>query len=239
MARADSPDAEDTHKQQEQHSIQDFELPKTLVTRIAKAALPDNIKLQKEAVTALVMSTTVFINYLAATAQDVTWSRSAKTITAQDVLKALEIIEFDDQVEPMKRELEGVSSSFFLLCNAKYGVVWKTVQDPKGKSKKRGAGEEEQKGKRKKAAEAVEEKGEEEEEEADEEEHEEEPEENEEVDELDGEGDELIIEGNALGGELGAGGQPGEDEEMEEHEPPEDVSMDVDVRGSQKDGEED
>ncbi|KZO97273.1 hypothetical protein CALVIDRAFT_536308 [Calocera viscosa TUFC12733] len=45
----------------------------------------------------------------AATAQDVTWSRSAKTITAQDVLKALEIIEFDDQVEPMKRELAGMS----------------------------------------------------------------------------------------------------------------------------------
>ncbi len=44
--------------------IENFELPKTVVTKIAKSALPDNAKLQKETVLALVKGSTVFINYL-------------------------------------------------------------------------------------------------------------------------------------------------------------------------------
>lgn len=44
--------------------IENFELPKSVVTKIAKSALPDNAKLQKETVLALVKGSTVFINYL-------------------------------------------------------------------------------------------------------------------------------------------------------------------------------
>lgn len=60
--------------------IENFELPKSLVTKIAKSAvssriyfltvfsnvsqIPDNVKLQKETVLSLVKGSTVFINYL-------------------------------------------------------------------------------------------------------------------------------------------------------------------------------
>jgi DNA polymerase epsilon subunit 3 len=52
--------------QQEQVSegIENYELPKSIVTRIAKSAIPDNAKLQKEFVLALLKGSTVFINYL-------------------------------------------------------------------------------------------------------------------------------------------------------------------------------
>jgi DNA polymerase epsilon subunit 3 len=38
-----------------------------VIVRLAKSVLPENTMIQKEAVTALVKSATVFINYLAAT----------------------------------------------------------------------------------------------------------------------------------------------------------------------------
>ncbi|KAF8530068.1 histone-fold-containing protein [Hysterangium stoloniferum] len=103
--------------------IDNFQLPKALVTRIAKSALPHDAKLQKDTVGALVDGSTVFINYLgtvhnfvarielnpcltAATAHDVAESRSRKTIAAPDILKALEIIEFGDLVSLLEEELE-------------------------------------------------------------------------------------------------------------------------------------
>ncbi|KAJ8700917.1 hypothetical protein PTI98_003895 [Pleurotus ostreatus] len=56
-------------QQQEQVSegIEQFELPKSLVTKIAKSAVPPDVKLQKDVVLSLVKSSTVFINFLAAT----------------------------------------------------------------------------------------------------------------------------------------------------------------------------
>lgn len=86
--------------------IENFELPKSLVTRIAKSAIPDNAKLQKETVLSLVKGSTVFINYLAATAHDVALSKQHKSISASDVLKALEMIEFGDLVDKLQEELQ-------------------------------------------------------------------------------------------------------------------------------------
>ncbi|KAG6327175.1 hypothetical protein ID866_11914 [Astraeus odoratus] len=86
--------------------IENFELPKTLVTKIAKSAIPDNTKLQKETVLSLVKGSTVFINYLAATAHDVALSKQHKSISASDVLKALEMIEFGDLVDRLQEELQ-------------------------------------------------------------------------------------------------------------------------------------
>ncbi|KAG6863928.1 hypothetical protein C0991_001921 [Blastosporella zonata] len=85
--------------------IENFELPKSLVTKIAKSALPESSKLQKETVLSLVKGSTVFINYLAATAHDVAVSKQHKSISASDVLKALEMIEFGDLVDKLQTEL--------------------------------------------------------------------------------------------------------------------------------------
>ncbi|KAL5521920.1 hypothetical protein ACEPAF_1774 [Sanghuangporus sanghuang] len=83
-----------------------YELPKALVQRIAKSSIPESSKLQKETVTALQKGSTVFINYLAATAHDIATSRQHKTVSASDVLKALEVIQFGDMVEPLQHELQ-------------------------------------------------------------------------------------------------------------------------------------
>ncbi|EGN92398.1 hypothetical protein SERLA73DRAFT_191156 [Serpula lacrymans var. lacrymans S7.3] len=86
--------------------IENFELPKSLVTKIAKSSIPENSKLQKDTVLSLVKGSTVFINYLAATAHDVAQSKQHKSISASDVLKALEIIEFGDLVDNLQAELQ-------------------------------------------------------------------------------------------------------------------------------------
>ncbi|KAF9475040.1 histone-fold-containing protein [Pholiota conissans] len=85
--------------------IENFELPKSVVMKIAKSAIPENVKLQKETVLSLVKGSTVFINYLAATAHDVAQSKQHKSISASDVLKALETIEFSDMVNKLQGEL--------------------------------------------------------------------------------------------------------------------------------------
>ncbi|KAJ7172714.1 histone-fold-containing protein [Mycena filopes] len=88
--------------------MENFELPKSLVTRIARSALPENVKLQKETVLSLIKGSTVFINYLgafAAIAHDVALSKQHKSISASDVLKALEMIEFGDLVDKLQAEL--------------------------------------------------------------------------------------------------------------------------------------
>lgn len=112
--KCDTPDADagtgpiSAQAQQDlvSEGIENFELPKSLVTKIAKSAIPDNAKLQKETVLSLVKGSTVFINYLAATAHDVALSKQHKSISASDVLKALEMIEFGDLVEKLQEELQ-------------------------------------------------------------------------------------------------------------------------------------
>ncbi|KAL0948243.1 hypothetical protein HGRIS_010841 [Hohenbuehelia grisea] len=84
--------------QQEQvtEGIEKFELPRALVTKIAKSAIGNDAKLQKETVLSLVKGSTVFINYLGATAHDVALSKQHKSISASDVIKALELMDFDE-----------------------------------------------------------------------------------------------------------------------------------------------
>ncbi|OLL23632.1 DNA polymerase epsilon subunit D [Neolecta irregularis DAH-3] len=87
-------------------SVEDFNLPKTIVTRLAKGVLPDNTSLQKDSVLALQKAATVFINYIASTANDNTTSSGKKTITPQDVLRAMEIVELGQFVPALEKELK-------------------------------------------------------------------------------------------------------------------------------------
>ncbi|KAJ4475660.1 histone-fold-containing protein [Lentinula aciculospora] len=108
MPRKENPGPLSAQQQQDlvSEGIDNFELPKSLVTKIAKSAVPESTKLQKEAILSLVKGSTVFINYLAATAHDVAQSKQHKSISASDVLKALEMIELGDLVEPLSAELQ-------------------------------------------------------------------------------------------------------------------------------------
>ncbi|EPQ53038.1 histone-fold-containing protein [Gloeophyllum trabeum ATCC 11539] len=111
MPRADSSSnlskAPSAKNQQDAVGIENYELPKSLITKIAKSAIPENTKLQKEVVTSLVKGSTVFINYLGASAaHDVAASKQHKSISATDVLKALELLEFADMVPGLQTELQ-------------------------------------------------------------------------------------------------------------------------------------
>ena len=44
--------------------FQDLALPKTMVQRLAKGVLPSNTRIEKDAITAMSKSATVFVNYL-------------------------------------------------------------------------------------------------------------------------------------------------------------------------------
>lgn len=45
-------------------NIQDLALPRTMVQRLAKGVLPSNTRIEKDAITAMSKSATVFVNYL-------------------------------------------------------------------------------------------------------------------------------------------------------------------------------
>ncbi|KAL1934124.1 hypothetical protein VTP01DRAFT_6306 [Rhizomucor pusillus] len=83
-------------------SIEDNELPKANITRVLKNSLPAGTALQKEAKIAVSKAATVFINYLSTVANDTAKSANHKTISAADVIRALEILEFDHLIEPLK-----------------------------------------------------------------------------------------------------------------------------------------
>ncbi|CAL1702825.1 unnamed protein product [Somion occarium] len=108
MPRGTSTAQPNAQAQQDANSegIDAYDLPRSLVTRIARSALPDNVKLQKETVLALLKGSTVFVNYIAATAHDVAASKQHKSVSASDVLKALELTQFGDMVDKLQEELK-------------------------------------------------------------------------------------------------------------------------------------
>ncbi|KZV63608.1 histone-fold-containing protein [Peniophora sp. CONT] len=91
--------------------IEQYELPRAVVTKLARAAVPDGTKMQRDTVTALMKGSTVFINYLAAVAQDVAHQKQHKTVSAADVLRALELIDFADVAGPLQEELDAYRSN--------------------------------------------------------------------------------------------------------------------------------
>jgi DNA polymerase epsilon subunit 3 len=91
------------------------ELPKAVVKRIIKEKLSTSgpngerkdISLQKDALLAVSESAKVFLNYLTMTANDICKEKKRQTISADDVLQALQDLEFPELVEPLKEALEG------------------------------------------------------------------------------------------------------------------------------------
>ncbi|GAA6010701.1 hypothetical protein JCM11491_002903 [Sporobolomyces phaffii] len=76
--------------------IDQYELPKSVIARLAKGAVPPEVKLQKEVPLALVKGSTVFINYLAALSHDLAAEKNTKTITALHVLEAVKQLGWED-----------------------------------------------------------------------------------------------------------------------------------------------
>ncbi|XP_017232924.1 DNA polymerase II subunit B4 [Daucus carota subsp. sativus] len=87
------------------------ELPKTIVRRLVKDTLSQcskdgDISVLKDSLLAFSVCVRIFIQYLSATANDVCKEANRNIITANDVFKALEEIEFPELIEPLKASLE-------------------------------------------------------------------------------------------------------------------------------------
>lgn len=95
-----------------EYSLDDLLLPRTVINRIAKEALPPGSQLPQEGILALARSATVFINYLATEANLVTVGAGRKTVSAADVQQGLENSGFGMFVAPVRKELEKQEAVF-------------------------------------------------------------------------------------------------------------------------------
>ncbi|RZC84068.1 hypothetical protein C5167_046849 [Papaver somniferum] len=86
------------------------ELPKAIVRRLVKEKLSESdagdLQIHKEAILAFGESARIFIHYLSATAKDVCKESKRQTINAEDIFEALEEIEFQEFIEPLKASLD-------------------------------------------------------------------------------------------------------------------------------------
>ncbi|KAM3625210.1 uncharacterized protein V6R79_008802 [Siganus canaliculatus] len=134
---------------------EDLNLPNAVITRIIKEALPDGVNVSKEARRAISQAASVFVLYATSCANNFALKAKRKTLNAGDVLAAMEEMEFERFLEPLKEALE----------------VYK-----KGQKGKKEVSEQKRKDKEKKTMESENDKSREEEEEEEEEHMEEEPE---------------------------------------------------------------
>ncbi|KAF5494903.1 DNA polymerase epsilon subunit D [Colletotrichum siamense] len=130
-AGSDKKDSEKAPKEKadkDSLTIEDLNLPKSIITRLAKGVLPPQSQIQANAVLAMSKSATVFINYLAAHANQNTVNANKKTVSAEDVFKALEDIEFGFLREPLEQEF----AKFNQIQSAKRSSYRQKVAAKKG-----------------------------------------------------------------------------------------------------------
>ncbi|KAK6842656.1 hypothetical protein PG987_003516 [Apiospora arundinis] len=87
-------------------AIEDLNLPKSIITRLAKGVLPPNTQIQANAILAMTKSATVFINHLASAANERTLGSGKKTILPDDVFEALDDIEYSQFRERLQAEFK-------------------------------------------------------------------------------------------------------------------------------------
>ncbi|CAK7273947.1 hypothetical protein SEPCBS57363_005911 [Sporothrix epigloea] len=82
----------------------DLNMPRSIITRLAKGVLPPNTQVQGSAITGMSKSATVFISHLANAANNLTTNAGKKTIMPSDVFAALDDIEFGFMREHLEAE---------------------------------------------------------------------------------------------------------------------------------------
>ncbi|CAK7213916.1 hypothetical protein SBRCBS47491_001968 [Sporothrix bragantina] len=85
-------------------TIEDLNMPRSIITRLAKGVLPPNTQIQGSAITGMSKSATVFISHLANAANNITTNAGKKTIMPADVFAALDDIEFGFMREQLEAE---------------------------------------------------------------------------------------------------------------------------------------
>eukprot|EP01039_Chlorochromonas_danica_P009666 gene9666-10686_t len=84
----------------------DIEPPMACVSRVLKAALPENMAMTKEARLAFSRAVSVFIFYITHCANEICREHKRQTIAASDVMKALKELGYEDFEKPLEEFLE-------------------------------------------------------------------------------------------------------------------------------------
>lgn len=87
--------------------LEDFNLPNSAVQKIIKESLPDVQIIAKDAKTALARAASVFVLYLTSAASQVSQKSNRKTLVGQDILEALEALDFEDLAGPLAEYYKG------------------------------------------------------------------------------------------------------------------------------------
>ncbi|GFR59642.1 DNA polymerase epsilon subunit 3 [Elysia marginata] len=82
---------------------EDLNLPNAVVTRIIKDAIPEGVNVSKEARLAISKAASVFVLYATSISNNFAVKGKRKTINAQDVLSAMENMEFEQFIEPLQQ----------------------------------------------------------------------------------------------------------------------------------------
>ncbi|XP_039630889.1 DNA polymerase epsilon subunit 3 [Polypterus senegalus] len=85
---------------------EDLNLPNAVVTRIIKEALPEGVNISKEARSAISRAASVFVLYATSCANNFAMKGKRKTLSAGDVLTAMEEMEFQRFLPPLREALE-------------------------------------------------------------------------------------------------------------------------------------
>ncbi|KAF0022321.1 hypothetical protein F2P81_025427 [Scophthalmus maximus] len=85
---------------------EDLNLPNAVITRIIKEALPDGVNVSKEARRAISQAASVFVLYATSCANNFAMKAKRKTLNAGDVMSAMEEMEFERFLEPLREALE-------------------------------------------------------------------------------------------------------------------------------------
>lgn len=85
---------------------EDLNLPNAVISRLVKEALGEGVNISKEARSAISKAASVFVLYCTSCANNHAIENKRKTLTANDVLSALEEMEFEEFIDPLKESLE-------------------------------------------------------------------------------------------------------------------------------------
>ncbi|KAK1787778.1 hypothetical protein P4O66_016263 [Electrophorus voltai] len=85
---------------------EDLNLPNAVITRIIKEALPEGVNVSKEARRAISQAASVFVLYATSCANSFAMKAKRKTLNAGDVMAAMEEMEFERFLPPLREALE-------------------------------------------------------------------------------------------------------------------------------------
>ena len=86
---------------------EDLNLPISIVSRIIKETVGNNVTVSKEAKVAIAKAASVFVLYATSCTNSVATRKKRKTMMAEDVFTAMEDMDFPSFIEPLKQALEG------------------------------------------------------------------------------------------------------------------------------------